>query len=314
MEMRRLPAHPRNVLSLVRLRRLIQLIRPDVVHGHSSVGGVLARVSALGTDSTTFYTPNGIQSTRIALNVERSLRPLTDILIAVSPSEADLAIELGLVDERHLTMVPNGIELVSPPEEATLDLRQALGIERKARLVGCVVRLVPQKAPELFVRAAAAAAQQLNDVHFVLIGSGPLQKSVVRTWHDVGSPPRVHLVPAIARASTVLGQLQLFVFATAFEGGPYTPLEAMRAKVPVILSDVVGNRDVVEDGRSGILVPCGDQDSLTDAIIRVLSEPELQDRLKEGASRRLTERFDIKHIGARMAELYRCADPSTGST
>src|SRR3546814_2170244 len=96
----------------------------------------------------------------------------TAALIAVSESEADLVRGLRLVDPRRLHVVPNGIEL-EPPDRLQPSLRARLGIDAATPLVGTVARLVPQKAPELFVQACAAVAAARPDARFVLVGAGP---------------------------------------------------------------------------------------------------------------------------------------------
>jgi hypothetical protein len=87
--MRRSPTHPSNTAAILRLRRLIARNRPDVVHGHSSIGGALARVAATGSGAGRVYTPNGLLPSRGAMTLERTLGRVTDVLIASSRSEAD---------------------------------------------------------------------------------------------------------------------------------------------------------------------------------------------------------------------------------
>src|SRR5207253_2530716 len=104
---------------------------------------------------------------------------------------------------------------------------------------------------------------------------GPRQRQLDREvgWTGLGS--RFHQIAFLANVSASLGQLDVFVLASRFEGGPYAPLEAMRAGTPVVLSDVVGNRDVVEHRRSGLLVPPADAEALATAIAELLSDRDL---------------------------------------
>lgn len=306
VEMRRTPVHPSNLGAAWVLGRLLRTLRPDVVHGHSAVGGALARIAAAGTGTPVFYTPNGVPPGRWSLAVERLLGPLTDTLIAVSPSEGKLAAEQKLVGPDRVAVVPNGIDLDLPAGPA-VDVRALAGVPAGATVVGTVARLVPQKAPTLFVQVCAEVSRSDPDVHFLLIGLGPLQAAVDEAVASAGLGDRWHQIRHLPDAAAVLGQLDVFALLSAFEGGPYTPLEAMRAGTPVVLTDVVGNRDVVEPGVSGLVAPFGDVAALSGAVRGLIADPGYREAMVEAGRRRLEELFDTRVMGARMGELYRAA-------
>lgn len=300
--MHRTPWHPANAAGAARLRRLIAAERVAVVHGHSSVGGALARLAAAGRPEPVVYTPNGVATGRPYLALERALGRMTDRWVAVSASEAEAALRLGLTSPDRLVIVPNGIDLLPPPPGA--DLRARLGLDPAAPLVGTVARLVPQKAPQRFVRLAARVADGDERVQFVLIGAGPLQASVDTEVRNAGLQTRWHQIEHLDDASAVLGQLDVFVLASDFEGAPYTPLEAMRARTPVVLSDVVGNRDAVHDGVSGFLRAPEDVDGMAEAVLRLLSDGPLRRDLTVRAADRLARHFDAAAMGRRMLQVY----------
>ncbi len=302
VEMRRYPLHPRNAAALARLRRLVAGRRPDVVHGHSAVGGVLARVAALGQPAPRVYTPNGLHPGRLALAVERLLGGVTDRLVAVSASEGRLALDLGIVPSERMVVIPNGIDLEQPA--APFDLRQRLGLEPGAPLVGTLGRLVPQKAPEDFVRACRLIADVREDVDFVQIGTGVLLPEVEHAVVEAGLAARFHRMDDFDAAAGVLGQLDVYVLASRYEGGPYTPLEAMRAGTAVVLTDVIGSRDVLVDGQSGLLVPPADPSAMARAVLALLEDAGARHRLADAGRQRLEERFDVRAMGAALAELY----------
>jgi glycosyltransferase involved in cell wall biosynthesis len=302
--MRRAPIHPANLSAVVALRRLLKQRNPDVVHGHSSIGGALARVACWSSSVPCVYTPNGLVTDRSGLLVERALGRRTTRFVAVSPSEGDRAAGLGLVERQRIEVIPNGIDLRSP-DGTRPDLRERLGLEPDTPLVGTIARLVPQKAPEDYVRAAAIIARRRPGVHFVLIGMGPLQDAVDLEIRRGGLAGRFHQIKHLENAATVIDQFQVFALPSRFEGGPYTPLEAMRAGTPVVLSDAVGNRDAVVDGASGFLHSIGDFDALATAVIRLLDDDELRAAVAAAARERVQSEFDVRIMGRKLADLYR---------
>jgi glycosyltransferase involved in cell wall biosynthesis len=307
VDMRRTPPHPANLAALVRLRRLIGRLQPDVVHGHASVGGALARLAAAGSRGVPVaYSPHSLgpaQASRLAASAERVLGPLTTRLVAVSAGEAAEAARLGLVPPERIVVIPNGISLRPPPPPSP-GLREMLGVGADEPLVGMVARLAPQKDPVTFARACGLLAARRPAARFVLIGDGPLRRAVEAEVAAAGVGDRLQLLDRVADAGPLVGELDVFVLATTFEGAPYAPLEAMRANVPVVLSDVVGNRDVVEPGTSGLLVPAGDPAALASAVVRLLDDQSLRQALAAAAAERLRQRFDVARMGATLTDLY----------
>lgn len=313
VEMRRIPWHPRNAVALAQLRRIIGQLKPDIVHGHSSVGGALARMAARGRPAVTFYTANAVISSGYGLLLERLLGHWTDVFVAVSASEGELVKRLRIVPPSQVTVIPNGIDLETAVND--FDLRANLGIEATTAVVGSVSRLLAQKAPEVFVRACALAGRRLPHVQFVLVGSGPLQGQVDAEIMSAGLGGKMRRVAAFINPAASMGAFDLFVSSSRFEGGPYAPLEAMRAGVPVLLTDVVGNHDVVIHRQSGLLVPADDPASMAAAIVEVMSDPDLRSRLAANGQRRLQQEFGARRMGEKLRDAYLAAlrDPTARS-
>jgi glycosyltransferase involved in cell wall biosynthesis len=307
VEMRRFPPSARNGLALARLVRLIRRLRPEVIHGHSSIGGALARVAAVvsGTGAEVFYTPNGLYPSAPAAAAERVLGRATDRFIAVSQGEARLAAVRGLVPEDRLSVIPNGIDL-SPEGPSGHDLRAELGLQEGSRLVGFVGRLAAQKAPEVLVQAAAVGFDGTDQEgpHFVLIGGGPREAAVRDLIDGLGLAGRVHCLGHRSEARALMAQFDVFALPSRYEGCPYSVLEAMRAGVPVAASEVTGNRDLVDHGRTGLLFPAGDASSLAAAIDLLLGDGPLARSLTAAARAGLAERFDVVETSRAVLRLY----------
>lgn len=305
VEMRRSPVTPANVRAVTDLRRLVRDARVDLVHGHSSIGGALARVVATTTGRPCVYTPNGLATARSAIVVERLLAHRTARIVAVSTSEAALLDRLRIASPPRVTVIPNGVAIDPPVDAANAtDLRSLVGLAPDTPLVGTVARLVPQKAPERFVALAAEVHRRHRDAHFVLIGDGPQRHDIGRLVTAAGLDARLHLIPELPDAAATLGQLDVFVLASRFEGGPYAPLEAMRAATPVVLTDVVGNRDVVESGRSGFLVSEHDPAGLADRVLELLLDTDLRTAIGAAGARRVREQFDLGKAGPALRAVY----------
>jgi len=297
VDMRRSVTASQNVRALAAVAGLVRELRPDVIHGHSSIGGVVARLAARRVRGLRcVWTPNGVLESRAVVAIERGLARLTDRIIAVSPSERDLLARLRIGRPGQVVVIPNGIELIEP--STTPDLRRLCGVPPATPLVGCVGRLAPQKGIDTFLSACRRVADDVPDAHFLLIADGPLAPMV---RERTAGWDRLTWLTGLPDARRVLGQLDVFALLSRYEGAPYTPVEAMWAGAPVVLTDVVGNRDAV-DSRSGVLVPPEDPAAAAAAITRLLRHPDAAQ--VAGGRRRVEEHFDIRKVAQATADLY----------
>jgi glycosyltransferase involved in cell wall biosynthesis len=201
-------------------------------------------------------------------------------------------------------VVPNAIEL-QPPPPSSHDVRMKLGVPADTPIVGTVARLVPQKGPEVFVRACAAIARHAPDARFVLVGDGPLTDLVESEITRLGLDDRFLLLQHCNEGPRIITQFDVFALPSRYEAGAaFAPMEAMRAGTPVVLTDVVGNRDAVEDGTSGFIVPVDAPDALADRVIRLLDDATMRQSFATAATGRLAQRFDIRGAAARLRDVY----------
>jgi glycosyltransferase involved in cell wall biosynthesis len=301
--MRRSPKSAHNAAALARLRRIVKERRPDVVHGHSSIGGALARVAMAGTGVPCVYTSHGLFPSLSAMAIERALGRFTDRFIALAPSEVQLVRQLRLVPPERIVLVPNGIEL-DPTPHASYDLREKLGVAPGTPIVGTVGRLAPQKAPEVFFRACAEIARRDDETCFVLVGDGPLADVVQHEIDSAGIASRFLLLRGCNEGPSLMAQFDVFALPSRYEASPYAPLEAMRAGAAMVVTDVAGNHEMIDDGRIGLLVPPDDPAALADAVVSVLADPARRAALVAAARERLAERHDVAVLAEKLLEVY----------
>ena len=303
VEMGRFRSPHRHLAALRALRETILRVAPDLIHGHSSIGGAMARLATVGTGIPAIYTPHALSRSRLALAAELALRRRAARIIAVSESEREFALRNRVADEARTVLIHNGVELAPPPPLAQ-PLRALLEIDQGVPLVGSVGRLTRQKAPEVFIAACELVGRWRPDAHFVLIGLGARHADLAEMIRATEIEHRFHLVPWLSNAAAAMSELDVFASSSRFEGAPYTPLEAMRADTPVVVTDVPGNRDVVRDGETGLVVPPDSPVQLADAIHRLLSDDLLRARVTRNAKRTVARR-DVHAMADATCSVYR---------
>lgn len=300
--MTRSPVTVVNAKAVRVVRRLIHRVRPVVVHAHSSIGGAVGRVAAKGL-APAIYTPHGLHPSRAAMYAERQLGcRFSDRVVAVSRSEAAEIAARRLARPDQLVTIPNGVAPISPVGAPSL--RDALGLPGDAFIVGTVGRMVAQKAPEVFVAAMQLVVSRHPGVHAVYIGTGPEQGRFTAAVAAAGQPGRFHHIDQLDRAEQAIAQFDLFVLTSRYEGGAYAPLEAMRAGVPVVLTDTTGNRDCVHDQVSGRLVPPDDPLAIAEAIDSLIVDRAHAASLAAAAARRVEDLFSLGAMTESYRQLY----------
>jgi glycosyltransferase involved in cell wall biosynthesis len=280
--MRRQP-HWSDVPVLAALARYLGTCGPfDVIHGHSSKGGVYARLLSLFLPGTCHYTPHALITMAPHLSgprraayaaIERWLARVTDTVICCSQEEAQHAARLGIRRER-LTVIPNAIAPFHVP--APPGLRARLGLPTDTVIVGFVGRLDEQKAPRVLVEAAAEVLARRHDVHFVMIGAGPLRVDLEALTRACGIAQRFVWMGNTPSLPWMPG-FDILAMPSLYEGFSYVLLEALCAGIPIVCTPVGGVREAgFADGVHGFIVPVGDSHALADRLCRLIADPDLR--------------------------------------
>jgi phosphatidyl-myo-inositol alpha-mannosyltransferase len=288
-----------------RIRETLRGFDPDVVHVHEplspSTSMLVVRASTAPVVAT-FHA--GHERSRLMSAAAPVLRPTfrrLDARIAVSHAAAEFLATtfLGTVE-----IVPNGVDV-----ERFAHPSSTASVLPPGRRLLWVSRLDPQKGFPVLIRAFARLADQLEDLNLVVIGDGR-DRDAVHLLPDrlrsrvsmLGAVPNADLPPYCAATD-------LFVApATGHESFGVILVEALAAGLPVVATDIAGYREVVREGKDGLLVRPGDPTALAAAILRVLTEPELASRLAEAGPKRAAE-FSWDVVVPRIEAIYeRVAD------
>jgi glycosyltransferase involved in cell wall biosynthesis len=287
-----------------RLESLLRELRPDVVHTH--------HVGAL------FYTGRAARRAGVPLVVHtehgrylserwrmRWVARLGGRHVArfwcVSPTIATEAAAYRIVPRRKIQVVPNGIDLDRFRQQRgdSALVRQALGIPPGAPIIGTISRLCEIKRQDLLIRAFQRVRARRADAHLLIVGDGPWMGRLRELVAVLGLGDSVHFAGYQPQPERYLPAMDVFTLSSQSEGMPLTVLEAWAAGVPVVATRVGGLPDLVDDGRTGILVEFDDQDALARSLCDLLADPDLATRLR-GAGRAQADLFSL----GRMAETY----------
>ena len=292
---------PGTVFETRRLRQLIKMVRPDVVHFHSAKAGLAGRLAVRGRRPTLFQ-PHGWSwlaargaTARAALAWERLATRWTDLLVCVGEGEAAQA-RHRCVGNRHL-VIRNGVDLATfmPCDpQARVAARQRLGINRDAPLAVCLGRLTRQKGQDVLLSAWPQVRSRCPAAQLCIIGDG----EALPRWR-AGAPPSVHFFPPVTDPRPWYAAADVVVLPSRWEGLSLTLLEALASGCPVVVSDIPGLAEAVIPG-VGARVPAGDTDALASAVARRLAEPGLRAAERRAAAQ-AARTFDIRRTHDQLA-------------
>jgi glycosyltransferase involved in cell wall biosynthesis len=210
-----------------------------------------------------------------------------------------------MIDVEH---VPRDKVIVMPtayiPRPSTGgDLRAELGLSPGTPLVGVAAMLRPQKALETMLDAHKLVLEKVPDAHLVIAGDGPCLPDLLRYKDAIGSQDRVHFLGMRDDIESLLRQIDVGAMSSAWEGLPLFALECMAAQTPLVATAVGGLPDLVDSGKTGLLVAPGDPCALGEALTSVLLDRDRAEQLATNALRRLDE-FRIETVARKFADLY----------
>jgi glycosyltransferase involved in cell wall biosynthesis len=201
-------------------------------------------------------------------------------------------------------MIPNGVDLQKLRSGGDgRRVRAALGIPETAPLIGSIGRLQPVKGHRYLVEAFVPVAARCPDAHLMLVGGGPEEEALSRRVEEAGLGDRVRFVGFQTDAQPYLAAIDYFVLPSVSEAHSMALLEAVAMGKPVVATAVGGNRETIQAEVNGLLVPPGSPDGLRDALLRLLTEPGLAERLGHGALES-SARYDLRDMVGRYALLY----------
>lgn len=291
------------VAALRAVPAFVRLLRQgfDLVHANGSRCMVYGGVAARWAGAPCIWHVRIIERDRW---LDAPLAALASAIVANSLATAQ-RFRFAHWAAAKVTVIHNGVDVAAfQAAPRPSPLRTAWGGASGLRLVGNVSRLVPFKGQRYFLRAAALLAMQHKEVRFIVVGDGPLRGELEEEARRLGLGARLHFAGHREDIPNVMAALDVFVLSSLEEHFGRVLIEAMAAETPVVATAAGGVPEIIEDGRSGILVPPGDADALADAISRLLCDEALRRSVAEAGARRVASHFSIQQHAERVERLY----------
>jgi glycosyltransferase involved in cell wall biosynthesis len=295
------------------LRRYIREGDFDIVHCHSShAHGAAWLAFALGRRgrSAGSKRPRLVVSRRVDFPVGRNgvsalkYRRGVDLFLAISTGVRRVLADAGVGEDR-IALVPSGIDLGKfDCVGDTSYLEREFGIGGSTTVIGNVAALAPHKSQADFVRAAGIIKREIPGARFFIVGEGEVRPDLEALIGELGLERDVTLTGFRRDVLSLLSMFDCFVLSSYLEGLCTSIMDAHVLGVPVVATRTGGVPDLVEDGRTGLLVPPRDPKELAAGVVRMLRDSELRSRCVVRA-KEMAKSYDYRRMVARTLEAYR---------
>lgn len=343
-EMRRSISMSRDRAAYKRIRSIIDEFQPDIVHTHASKAGAVGRLAATDAGVAVilhtfhghvFHSYFGKVKTNLYKNIERFLAKRSTRIIAISDKQKhELVQEHRICSEDKVEVIPLGFDLDRFQEDLAGKralFRQIYCVAEDEIAVGIIGRLVPIKDHTSFLNAVNRVIQHTDKkVRFFIIGDGEERSSIERKASELGitfnSGPHVNgqglasladsrpvrkgnpvltFTSWLKEVDIVNAGLDIVALSSLNEGTPVSLIEAQAANKPVVSTSVGGIENVVIPGKTALLSPPSDPNTLADNLMKVIEDTELRRSMGRHGWEHVSKKFHYSRLVADMSTLYR---------
>jgi len=300
---------PRDPAAFLRLVRLLQRERPDVVHTFLIAAGIYGRLAAFAAGVPLVLAAEQnvyeCKPKRHAL-LERVLATKTYRVVACCEVVGRFYQRQVGVSASKIAVIYNAVRFGRRPEAAdSLAARDALGLPADALVLGTLGRLTEQKGQRVLLRAVAELAGTVPNVILFVAGVGPLRDELEAEAARLGLSERVRFLGLRRDRDRLFAAMDVFVLPSNWEGLSLALVEALGTGRAVVATAVGGNPEVIQDGRTGLLVSPDDPHALAKALASLATDRQRRLDLGEVGAADARARFSIEQHVVELAALYR---------
>lgn len=304
-----------------RLARELRARAVEVIHAHQYTPffyAALAKRLSFPRAPRLIFTEHGRHYPDIVSRLRRTanrvlLHHSADAMNACCAFSADSLHRIDGFPARRVEVIENGIDLSRYYPAANRNaLRRGLGLDPGRRYLACVARFHPVKDHATLLQAFARVAPARKDVDLLLAGDGPLRGELESLVERLGITGRVRFLGVRSDVPELLRAVDGFTLTSVSEAASLTLLEAMASRLPVVVTAVGGNPEIVRDGVEGLLVPRGDVAATAGAFLRLLDDPGAAATMGEAGRARVEERYQLSRTIDAYEQLYQRMAGRTG--
>ncbi|NFE95390.1 glycosyltransferase family 4 protein [Clostridium botulinum] len=295
-----------DTISIIQLYKVIKKYDPDLIYVHSSKAGALGRIANSIIKKPIIYNPHGWAFNINVSNkkkfaykfIEKILAKRCDKIIAISDQEKKSAIENKICKENKIQVIFNGID-IQEYENSIIDKNQfkvANKIPNDSLVIGMVGRISEQKAPDIFIKAAAKIKEKIPNTFFIIVGDGDERKEIEKLIEELGLKDSVLITGWVKNTYKYIQAFDISMLLSRWEGFGLAIAEYMICGVPIIATNVDAIPNLVTNNETGLLVEKDNIEQVIKSTLKLLKDKTFQNKLIESSKIKVRKEFDVKRV------------------
>jgi len=292
----------------LKLYRLIKQNNIDIIHSHNGctlyavLAGRLAKVKGI------IHTDHGrlIPDRKGAILEDRLSSYLLNYFVGVSYELTDYLESVVKIKQEKLITIINGVDTkLFQPQDAKnkLQLKKSLGYTEDDQIIGAVCRLDPIKNIEFLLNCIHHLSIENKNIKLLIVGDGPIKQKLIQYSNELSITKYVNFIGYRKDVESILPVIDIYVSTSLSEGTSMTILEAMSCGLPIVASDVGGNKKLV-DRTNGYLYPSNDKDEFINAVHQIFNNEQYKEKLGKESRKKILDQFSIDQVVKQYEDLY----------
>lgn len=318
VDIHRSPFSFQNIKAIKALKKLIDKEQYDLVHCHTEMGGLCARLAAISarkkgckviytSHNYPFYKGASMVAWTVFYSVERMLAPLTDAVVTINEEDYQITCKhrFAIGPNFKIDGVGVNLERFSPVStEEKMKLRDEVGVPKDAFVLLYTAQFIPRKNHEMLIKQVLKIRESIPTLKVLFAGNGPIFEEMKALANNLGVSDCISFLGGRGDIDRLCRVADLHVATSKLEGQGINNIEAMACGCPLVVSRVRGHRDVCIDGKNGFLFDLDKPQDMSAEIIRLYNDKDLYHRISE-FNKKDASRFDVKREVAAMASIYK---------
>jgi glycosyltransferase involved in cell wall biosynthesis len=308
-----------NLGIISRLKKIIKTKDVRIVHSQGGRADFFARIAARIANvpiiiSSMAMLVEGYDVSRsrkgLYVLIDRWTERWVNKFTVLSEAMRRSLIERHKIPPENIVKIYNGIEIeeynpdLKEIRNKKLEVRRELGLKNDVPVIGAIGRLVWQKGFEYLIRAAPEVLKKCPEARFLIVGEGPLQNELILTSEKLNVADRIIFSGFRNDIKEILASIDVLAMPSLLEGLPMVLLEAMAMAKPIVATRIDGITEVLENSKTGLLVPAKNSHALAEAIVGILDDKAKANFFGQNAREAAKEKFSVKKMVEQIESAY----------
>lgn len=300
--------------AIIKIKKLLKQIKPDVTYLHSSKAGAIGRIAlAFNFKTKILYNAHGWyfnaqisnKKKKMYALIEKILAIKTDKIINISKNEYESALKNKIASPKKMCIIENGIDFTKfvDCERRRIETRKKYNIKENDIVIGVVGRISEQKDPITSTKAFNSIHNKFSNTKMMFVGDGDLRQKITEYARQNNTENDIIITSWVENVETYIPAFDIAILPSKWEGFGLALIEYMACHKPIVASNIGGITNIIKNNENGFLIEPGNIDDLTNKIEELINNKKIQKKFIKNNDNTM-KKYDIKNVVKKHEELF----------